>query len=73
MNETVKARVEQLKLMNELVFTASDEYIHDTWLMLGIPDGSTEADYIDYAEDDETYNDFVDTFIRIIQKPRFRY
>ena len=65
-------RVEQLKLMDQLIRHSSDENVIDAWLMVGIPDGSTDADFEEYTADGEDYNEFVDTFIRLIQKPGFR-
>ena len=65
-------RVEQLRLMDQLIRHSSDECVIEAWLMVGIPDGSTDSDFEEYAADGEDYNEFVDTFIRLIQKPGFR-
>ena len=65
-------RAEQLKLMDQLIRCAADENVIDAWLMVGIPDGSTDEDFIGYGEDEDDYNEFVDTFIRMIQKPGYR-
>ena len=66
-------RAEQLKLMDQLIRCAADENVIDAWLMVGIPDGSTDEDFMSYGEDEDDYNEFVDTFIRMIQKPGYRY
>ena len=66
-------RAEQLKLMDELIRCSADENVIDAWLMVGIPDGSTDEDFVGYGADEDEYNEFIDTFIRMIQKSGFRY
>ncbi len=62
-------RYRQLKAMDMTIRQAhNDEYYMDSWLMIGIPDGSDDADFRDYAEDQEEFNDFLDTFTRLVEK-----
>ena len=74
MNKTIiKTRVEQLKAMHSLMCNANDESIYMTWIMGWIPDCPTEEDFIDCAEDNERYNETMDTFIKLISDPDYRW
>ena len=70
---TTKTRIEQLKAMHFLMRNANDESIYMAWIMGWIPDCPTEEDFIDCAEDDERYNETVDKFVKLINKPGYRW
>lgn len=64
-----RMRYRQLKAMDKVIRThANDEFYIDNWLILGIPDGSTDLDFKEYAEDEEDYTEFCETFIRLIKR-----
>ena len=43
-----------------------DEDIFMRWLMVGVPDGSTEEDLMEIAEDEEEFNRIAEVFSNII-------
>lgn len=45
-----------------------DEDYYDTWSMVGIPDGASDSDYCDWAQDEEDYLEFVDAFGRLMSR-----
>lgn len=65
-NYTKKARVSQLKAMHELMLDANDEDIYMTWIITGVPDEPDEGDFEFIAEDDATYNECFDLFVKLI-------
>ena len=54
--ETVKARKELLKQMNQYIIDLGDEEIWMDWITLCVPDEATEDDYDFMAEDSSTWN-----------------
>lgn len=63
---TLKARIEQLKAMHELMCNANDEGIYMTWIYT-MPDEPNEEDFNDIAMDEEMYNECFDEFIDLIK------
>jgi hypothetical protein len=62
-------RYRQLKAMDKVVrMHTNDESYIESWLMIGIPDGSTDLDFQEYAADEEDYTEFCETFIRLIKR-----
>ena len=62
-------RYRQLKAMDKTIrMCHNDECYMESWLMIGIPDGSTDADFIDYADDPADFNEFFETFCRLVQR-----
>lgn len=61
-------RIKNLKNMDKVIRYVNDEEngVIDTWLMGGVPDGSTEQDFKEYAEDEEMYNDCCKLFAELI-------
>lgn len=55
----LQQRIDTLKYMDKLIRCVNDEEngVFESWLSLGIPDGSTDADYIDMALNIDTYNE----------------
>lgn len=64
-NYTKQARIAQLKAMHELMINANDEDIYMTWIYL-MPDEPSEEDFVEIAEDDATYNECFDLFVKLI-------
>lgn len=71
--DILNVRILQLKAMNQLMRNANDETITETWLMLGVPDGSSEDDFFSIALQDEDYNEIFDLFVKLIAKKGVRY
>lgn len=72
-SNTIKFRVTQLKAMHELMLNANDERIYMSWIMGWIPDYPIEEDFIECAEDDKSYNETVNLFIKLISKKGYRF
>lgn len=55
----LQQRIDTLKYMDKLIRCVNDEEngVFESWLSLGIPDGSSEDDYIDMASNIDTYNE----------------
>ena len=62
-------RVEVLKAMNLLASMLNDEDVTDEWLTYGIPDGTDDDAMINYV-DDESYHDFVATFLNVLSRAK---
>lgn len=69
---SLKARIQQLKSMNELICQANDEGIYYSWIYL-MPDEATEEDFKEIALDDEQYNECFDLFVKLIAKKGNRW
>lgn len=69
------------KLMDEfiddIVDNCDDEMLADmlqnSWLTYGVPDESGLADCFDLYDDDESYNDLKDTFIKLLKIANVEY
>ena len=69
MNIATEMRYKVLKAMDQTVRECvNDEGYMECWLMVGIPDGSTDADFWDYAEDEDDFNEFLETYARLIDR-----
>lgn len=68
----VESRINQLKAMHEVMCNANNENLYMTWISLGVPDCPTEDDFEFIAESDETYNETVDLFIKLVSKASYR-
>lgn len=67
MNQTIKdTRIMQLKAMHELMVNSNDEDIYMTWISLGVPDEPRESDFEFVAEDDASYHECFDLFVKLI-------
>lgn len=51
-DEKVTVRVGFLKALCLIASSINDEEVFDYWLMLGVPDGSSEEDLPEYCDDD---------------------
>ena len=70
---TMEVRIQQLKLMHELMTLANDEEIYMTWITLGVPDCPMEDDFKYIAEDDESYNETCELFAKLIADEDYRW
>jgi hypothetical protein len=62
-------RYRQLKAMDKtLRECVNDENHFMSWLMIGIPDGSTDADFKDYASDAEEFMEFLNLFTNLVNR-----
>lgn len=59
-------RIEQLKLMHQLMCKANDEATYMRWAMCGVPDSPREDDFEFIAEDDERYEECFDLFMKLM-------
>lgn len=67
--EEIKDRILLLHMMEEYMRNkVEDEYLLESWLTSGIPDGATEEVYEWLAEEDEEYYDTVKVFRKIFDK-----
>lgn len=64
--ETVKARKELLKQMNQYIIDLGDEEIWIDWIMVGVPDEPCEEDYQFIAENDNEWVDICKLFGQLI-------
>lgn len=69
---TIEGRMEQIKLMHELMLSANDENIYMTWIFV-MPDEPDEDDFAWFAEDDERYEELCDLFKRLVVKDGLYY
>lgn len=68
MTKLTEDRAEFLVMFDDYVREyVSDENYLDYWLQEGIPDGWTEDDLIEIAEDDELWLDVINTFAYVIK------
>ena len=48
----------------------SDEEVHESWLALGVPDGATENDLAELADDLEDFSAIVNLFGNLVWEER---
>ena len=68
---TINMRKDQLKAMHEVIKEANNEEIYMVWIYT-VPDCPSDDDFEFIAEDDESYNEVVDLFIRLVSKKSYR-
>lgn len=64
-------RIEQLKLMHELLMTCNDEELLGTWFALCVPDQPDEDDFKWIAESNEDFETCVRVFKKIVNNENF--
>lgn len=65
-NEMIVLKMNILGGMNDYVLDViGDEELTNMWLMCGVPDGATEDDLRELAEDEELWLDCINTFKRV--------
>jgi hypothetical protein len=58
-------RVEFIKALNEIVLGLGDEELIEGWLMNGVPDCPSEEDFEFIANDQESFDETVNCFVRL--------
>lgn len=68
-NEELNTIVERTKtimtLTNE-IYEVEDDYL-ETWLEEGLPDGSTITEIVEFAEDENTYKEWVELAKKLLE------
>ena len=70
-NVTIETRKAQLKAMHEVIKEANNENIYMSWIII-VPDCPQDDDFEFIAEDDDSYNEVVDLFIKLVSKKSYR-
>lgn len=65
-------RIAQLRCMHDTMCFANDENLYMRWVTYGVPDCPSEDDFESIAECDESYNETVDLFVRLVAHKGFR-
>ena len=58
-------KVDFVKFMNELILATGDEDIFEIWFMNGVPDCPSEEDFEFIANNEESFRETTNTFIRL--------
>lgn len=67
--EFYNTRARLLKDMDRAVRdTVQTEGVFNIWLMCGVPDGATDTDLREIAEDDELWLECVNTFAKVMNR-----
>ena len=65
-NEQSILRANLLGGMNSYIIELGDEEILEPWLMCGVPDGCTEEELMEIAEDEDEFRRIVKEFAKLI-------
>jgi len=57
-NTEIMARAQEIAKWDEEMRNMNDENLVLEWLMYGVPDDAQPYEYPEWAQDEETYNDF---------------
>ena len=69
MNDTMKTiMMNMLGGADSLIREYGDEEVLEPWLMCGVPDGATEEDLADIAEDLDEFIDIMECFVRRLKQ-----
>ena len=55
-----------LRMMDSAVRNMADENVLSSWRTYGIPDGSEGGDLLEFAENEDLYDEITRLFIRIV-------
>lgn len=58
-------KVEFIKALNELMLGTTDEDLLEVWFMNGVPDCPSQEDFEFIANNEESFDDVVNCFIRL--------
>lgn len=73
MNKIVtQFRAAQLKAMHQVMINANDEEIYMAWISGNVPDCPSDDDFECIAEDDDTYNETCDLFVKLVKNKDYR-
>lgn len=62
-------RIKMLESMHYLILSLNDESAYfGSWIIFAIPDGATDYDFEDIAEDDGMFDEVCKLFTRLIKK-----
>ena len=61
-------RIENLRNMHELMCKMNNEEAYMWWIEVGVPDEPSYYDLVDIAEDDEMYEECIETFLKILKE-----
>lgn len=67
-NEMKVLKMNILGGMNEYIRNLNDEEVIEVWLMCGIPDGATEEDLEEIADDFDEWKEMVALFCKLTEK-----
>lgn len=67
MSFLTKYKAHKLEAMHNMLIYVDDEDYYYTWINL-IPDGATQEDFIEIAEDEELYKEAEELFKKLITK-----
>ena len=67
MNFLTKYKAQKLEAMHNIMIYIDDEDYYYTWINL-IPDGATEEDFIEIAEDEVFYKEAEEAFKKLVTK-----
>ena len=73
--KNVTERIQMVRAMEFVARQINDEMVFEGWLMCGVADGDidgseTDADLMYYVEDDKTFAELMDTFLRVISRAK---
>lgn len=63
----MEERIEQLKVMHEIMKNSSDEDIYCAWIYV-VPDEPSESDFESIAEDDDSFEEVFSLFYDLYLK-----
>lgn len=63
--DEIVARAEMLKSLHEIMMNMNNEDAYDEWIVCGVPDGATDEDFTEIAEDKEEWLYMVKLFASI--------
>lgn len=58
-------KIQLIKALNELILATGDEDIFEVWFMTGVPDSPSEEDFEFIANNETSFKETVNTFIRL--------
>ena len=67
----IEERIEELKRIDESVKDFDNEELWLIWIMV-VPDGATDEDYEDIAEDDDFYEEVVSLYKKLQEEETHR-
>lgn len=71
LSPTIRFRADQIKAMHEVIKCANDETIYAIWIT-EVPDEPDDEDFESIADDDESYNEVIDLFVKLVGRKGYR-
>lgn len=66
--DEIIARAEMLKSLHEIMMNMNNENAYDEWIVLGVPDGATEEDFVEMSEDRNEWIELINLFATIYNR-----